>query len=194
MTGKSPKDTAAGTAATAKDEAATTMAETMKAARHKAAETAESAGEALKNAAAARASAAKDTMSDKGDEVAEKLRDAADAREGTFHERFLDIVADGVSGASDDLRGMSLGSIITRTEEFARRHTGAFVAGAAVAGFALARFAQASSPQKDRSDDERHITGMNRSSGTAEDRGTAALVAGHPRPQRPDVDNGGGRP
>lgn len=180
MTAKNPKKTPdenGGHDENLKQKAAQTMADTMQAARDQATK----AGEAAKDAAASRATAAKDAISDRGDDAAERLHAAADDREGTVGGRLLDVLAEGLGTASDDLRGMSVSSILSRTENFARRNPGAFVAGAAVAGFALARFARAS---------QSHPTEAGRSSGEPEGRERAALVAGHPQPHQAHTGTG----
>ncbi len=121
-----------------------TGAKALETARKEAGEAASQAGSTLKDAAEARAEAGKDAISDQGHAFADRLRDQAGDPENSFRGRLLTVVADGVSEMSDDLRGSSLQSILSRTETFARQHTGAFVAGAALAGFSLARFAMAS--------------------------------------------------
>ncbi|MCU9850233.1 hypothetical protein OEZ60_19775 [Defluviimonas sp. WL0024] len=127
-------------------------AETLSVARKEAGDVAERAGGALKDAATNRAETGKDMLSDQGKALADRLRTQAEEDRGTFRARLLNVVADGVSEASEDLRGRSLNSILEKTEDFARQHPGAFVAGAAVAGFALARFARASARPRQESD------------------------------------------
>ncbi|WP_284164733.1 hypothetical protein [Frigidibacter sp. SD6-1] len=149
MTANDPKTGPADTGAaddSLKGKTAETIATTMHAVREQAAKTAAGAGEAAKDAAMARASTAKQALSDKGEETAERLHDSAERQGGNISARMLDILADGVSEASSDLRGMSLNALLSKTEAFARQNPGAFVAGAAIAGFAMARFARASQP------------------------------------------------
>ncbi|SPH23483.1 hypothetical protein DEA8626_02546 [Defluviimonas aquaemixtae] len=140
MTRENIKKAVSDVAETAK----TTGAKALNTARKEVEEAAGQAGSALKDAAEARAEAGKDAISDHGHALADRLRDQAGDPDQSFRGRLLTVVADGVSEISDDLRGRNLQSILERTEQFARQHPGAFVAGAALAGFSIARFAMAS--------------------------------------------------
>lgn len=133
---KSVRDTA--------EAAKTAGATTLSAARQEVEDAASHAGSALKGAAEGRAEEGRDAVSEHGDALADRLRSRAGDPDHSFRGRLLTVMADGVAEISDDLRGRSLQSILDRTEHFARRHPGAFVAGAALAGFSLARLAMAS--------------------------------------------------
>ncbi len=106
------------------------------------AQTAGAAG-VVRRAAEERAADARDTLVGAGEQMAKTLHAQAKATEG-LSARVLDGLADGLTTATDGLRGRSFGDLVADAQGYARRHPGAFVAGAAVAGFALARFLRSS--------------------------------------------------
>ena len=105
---------------------------------------ADRAREILKSEMSATAEAGRDMISEEGRKLAGRLHERAARDDVPMRGRLTNVIADGVDGIADDLRNQSLSSLIGQTEDFARRHPGAFIAVAALSGFALGRFLRAS--------------------------------------------------
>ncbi|MCB1339743.1 MAG: hypothetical protein KDK24_01490 [Pseudooceanicola sp.] len=121
-----------------------TVKDTASAAKEDLAQVADKAKSAIRAEAEARAELGKDIVSDQGMKLADSLRSDAD----DLQARMQNVLAQGVADLSEELRQTNLTTILEGTQDFARRHPGAFVAGAALAGFALARFLRASEPAR----------------------------------------------
>ena len=120
--------------------------ERSQAATEAAKETAREYAEKAREEAYHRGEAYRDYAADETGKVAAALRKASDdLSEGSPQERMIGRIADEVADAADRMRGMTIDDVLGETNDFARRHPGAFLAGAALVGFAAARFLKATS-------------------------------------------------
>lgn len=105
----------------------------------------------------------KETAVSQVDNVANAIRSTASQLEGQGQgqvARYVGMLADQLESLSGRLRDKDLDSLITDTQNLARRSPGTFLVGSVVAGFLLARFLKSSSQQGQYQSDMGTSTGM----------------------------------
>jgi hypothetical protein len=140
---KVTRDTFSNTLQDAAEAARTVGTEILEAARTELGSALEQAKEAAKVEAELRAEAGRNFVAGQVRAFAARMRAEAASDDGAVRLRLLEMVSAGTLALSDDFQRQSLSSLLSKTENFAHRNPGAFIAGAALAGFAATRFGRA---------------------------------------------------
>lgn len=149
-----------------KEQAKEATRETMREARRQANETAERQKYAVADQAGSVAEALRKTGAELKQQDQSWLADAANR------------LADGADNLAGELRGQDMSSLLSRTQDFARRRPATFLGGAVAAGFLLTRFMKSSERSGQRRPADRPVarTAETRADGPIEGDGASRIA------------------